>query len=308
MNDMITKRIVFFSVAIFALATFPLLTGCSSAPKRPAEIFTTRNSAVAQLELGNKAVSKGDFTNANLFLAEAWRLAVSADDPSTRVSVLLAEGNAWFNEGNGDRANELWIQAGSEAANIKDKTLLSVAKIYMTRGSLAEGSNDESIPDSERKQRAAEAKAIVLAEIDKTKDNVLYHAFACKVLGLAEKELGNAKGAEDAIKEAAELHENGKYLEDTAYDWYLIASVRSKAGKYQDAEAALETAISFDRRAENANGLAMDWMAIGMVDEKAGKPDAAITAYKRAKEIFLSAYLKDSAASADKKIAALQQK
>jgi len=307
MQDIITKRTVLLTAAIIALAAFPILGSCSSAPKRPAEIFTTRNSAIAQLELGNKAVSKGDYANARLFLAEAWRLAVSADDPSTRINVLLAEGNSWFNEGDSDKANELWEQAETEAANINNRTLLSIAKIYMARGSLAEGSADENIPDGERKRRAAAVKAVVLAEIDKTKDNDLYHAFAWKVLALAEKELGNAKSAEAAIKEAAVLHEKGKYLEDTAYDWYLIASVRSKAGKYQNAKEALETALSFDRRAENANGLAMDWMAIGMVEERAGKPDAAKTAYMRAKEIFLSAYLKDSAASADRKIAELEQ-
>jgi len=307
MYDKITKRAALLTAALIALASLSLLPGCSSAPKRPAEIFTTRNSAIAQLELGNKAVSKGDFANAHLFLAEAWRLAVSTDNPSTRASVLLAEGNCWFNEGNSVKANELWKQAETEASSINDKTLVSIAKIYMARGSLAEGSTIENITDSERKQHASAAKAIVLAEIDRTKGNVLYNAFAWKVLGLAEKELGNAKGAEDAIKNAAELHEKGKYLEDTAYDWYLLASVRSKAGKYQDAKTALETALDFDRRAENANGLGMDWMAIGMVEEKAGKPDAALTAYARAKEIFLSAYLKDSAANADRKITALQQ-
>jgi len=305
MHDMITRRSI--HAAILALAAFALLAGCSSAPKRPAEIFTTRNSAIGQLDLGNKAVSKGDFPNARLYLAEAWRLAVSTDDPSTRVSVLLAEGNSWFNEGDREKADDLWMQAETEAEVINDKPLVSIAKIYRARGSLAEGAANEGISESERKQRASAAKAIVLAEIDKTKDNVLYHAFAWKVVGLAEKELGDAKGAEDAIKEAAELHEKGKYLEDTAYDWYLIASVRSKAGKYQDAKAALETALGFDRRAENANGLGMDWLAIGMVEEKAGKTDTAITAYARAKEIFLSAYLKDSAANAEKKISALRQ-
>jgi len=307
MHDMISKRAAPLTAALIALASSLVLLGCSSVPKRPAEIFTTRNSAIGQIELGNKAVSKGDFANARLFLAEAWRLAVSTDDPSTRVKVLLAEGNSRFDEGDSEKANEMWKQAETEAANINDKTLLSVAKIYMARGSLAEGSANENIPDGERKQRASAAKTVVLAEIDGTKDNVLYHAFAWKVLGLAEKELGNANSAEDAIKKAAELHEQGKYLEDTAYDWYLIASVRSKAEKYQDAKAALETALGFDRRAENANGLAMDWMAIGMVEEKSGKTDAAIASYARAKEIFLSAYLKDSAANADRKIAALRQ-
>jgi tetratricopeptide (TPR) repeat protein len=307
MHDIKTKRAALLSAALIAAAAATFLTGCSSAPKRPAEIFTNRNSAMAQLALGNKAVSKGDFANARLYLAEAWRLAVSTDDPVTRISVLLAQGNERFNEGDGEKAGELWKQAETEASNADDKSLLSVAKIYMARGTLAEGTTNENVADTERKRRASAAKAVVLAEIDGTKDNDLYHAFALKVLGLSEKELGNAKAAEEAIKKAAELHEKGKYLEDTAYDWYLIASVRSKAGKYQDAEAALETAISFDRRAENANGLAMDWMAIGMINVKAGKPGAAITAYTRAKEIFLSAYLKDSAANADKKIAELQQ-
>ena len=282
-----------------------VLSGCSSAPKRPPEIFTNRNAANGQLDLGNQAVNKGDYANAHLFMKEAWRLAVSSDDPETRVKVLLADGNAWFNEGNRDKADATWAQALAEAEAAQNKILVSTSRIYRARGLLAEGNAAGALPEAERQQTAESVKATALAEMGNVKANPLYTAFAWKVIGLAEKELGSWAEAEDAIKKAADIHEKSRYLEDAAYDWYLIASVRSKAGQYPAALEALRTALAFDRRAENPNGLGMNWLAIGTIEEKAGNPEKAAEAYKRAAEIFKSAFLSQNAADAEKRLAAL---
>lgn len=279
---------------------------CSSAPKRPAEVFTDRNAAVAQIELGNASVSKGDYANAHLFLQEAWRLAVSADDPDTRVRVLLAEGNAYFNEGKRDKAQELWTHAENEAREAGNATLESTSKIYRARGTLAEGLGADAVSDAERKRLAREAKTVTVREMPNIKSNPLFTAFAWKVIGLAEKEEGNAAAAEKAILEAAAIHEKNRYLEDAAYDWYLIASVRSRAFNYPAAREALRKAIQFDRRAENANGLGMNWLALGTVEEKAGDIAAAIAAYTRAADIFSAAFLKAEAAAAAGKARALK--
>jgi tetratricopeptide (TPR) repeat protein len=279
--------------------------GCSSAPKRPAEIFTNRNAISGQIDMGNKAVSNGDFKNAALFLDEAWRLAVATDDPDSRVRILLARGNARYNADDPAKANELWETALAEATSANNRTLESACRIYLARGTLAEGSAAAAFAPAERARRASVVKETALAEMANVKSNPLYLAFAWKTLGLAEKELGSAAEAEKAMRNAAEIHEKGRYLEDTAYDWYLVASIRSKAGDFTGARQALDTALSFDRRAENSNGLGMDWMAIGMIAEKAGKTDEAAGAYRRAADIFRAAYLDAGANEAESKLARL---
>ena len=284
-----------------ALCSALFLTACSSAPKRPAEVFTNRNAAAGQLDLGNQAVNKGDYANAHIFLGEAWRLALSTDDPATRIKVLLANGNAYFNEGNRDKADEVWAAAQKEAESTGNKTLMGITKIYRARGSLAEGLTSDQATEADRKARAEKAKAVVSAELGNVKGEKLYEAFSWKVIGLCEKELGRPKDAISAFERAAGIHEKSRYLEETAYDWYLIASVYSKSGNFPAARNALETALAFDRRAENANGLGMDWMAMGMIEEKSGQKAAAIDAYARSGDIFRAAFLKSSAADADKR-------
>ncbi len=294
-------------IILFAAAALLLLPGCSSAPKRPAEIFSARNAASGQLDLGNASVSKGDYTNAHLFLQEAWRLSISTDDPAMRIKVRIAEGNAWFNEGNKDKAASSWEAALKEAEEIKNAALISLSKIYRARGTLVEGSAESGLSVAERQKRAQDVKVITETEMKNVAGTPLYAAFAWKVLGLAEKELGKWDKAEEAIKKAADLHEKGRYLEDTAYDWYLIASVRSKASRYSSAKEALQTALSFDRRAENANGLGMDWLALGIIEEKAGNITGAAAAYSRSSEIFKSVFLVENAAEADKRLSELKQ-
>ena len=301
------KVIVKFGVlALAALALFAAQgTSCSSAPKRPPEVFTNRNAAIGQIDMANKAVSKGDFATANLFLDEAWRLAVSADDPDTRTRVHIARGNALYNEGKTSEAEALWKKALAEAEDAKVPLLVSAARIYLARASLAEGRKDAEFSREERQERARAARGVAQAEMKGVKDNILFTAFAWKVTGFAEKELGNAAAAEKALLEAADIHDKNQYLEDAAYDWYLIASVRSKADNLTGAREALDTALAFDRRAENSNGLGMDWVAIGIIAEKSGDKKAASEAYSRAAQIFRSAFLEANALDAERRLAAV---
>ncbi len=304
MKNTMPPTAVALAVAL-ALILSLAATGCSSAPKRPAEVFSTRNAALGQLELANKSTARGQYENALLFLDEAWRLAVSTDDPETRIRVLLSRGNARFNEGEYTLADAAWRDALAEAEFAGNETLIGAAKVYMARGTLAEGIAGANVSKEERALRAAQAKTTAVMELKRLSDNALYEAFAWKLIGLAEKELGNAAAAEKAILSAFDIHEKGRYLEDAAYDWYLIASVRSKAGDFKGARAALYQALEFDRRAENANGLGMDWVAIGLVEEKSGDKATAAAAYRRAVAIFRAGFLPEGAREATARLAAL---
>jgi tetratricopeptide (TPR) repeat protein len=105
-------------------------------------------------------------------------------------------------------------------------------------------------------------------------------------MGLADKEARRWTDAERALKEALQIHERGRYSEQAAYDWYLIASVRSMAGSYDAALEALFNAVALDRRSENSWGLAKDWAALGEVYARAGQADKAAAAHRRSGEIF----------------------
>jgi tetratricopeptide (TPR) repeat protein len=143
---------------------------------------------------------------------------------------------------------------------------------------------------------AAEVRDKVQAALSGIKTNPLDEAVGWIVAGLAEKELRRFAQAEAALKKALALH--ARYPEQAAYDWYIIASVRSVAGDYDAALDALDQALDHDRRAENSYGLGKDWLARGDVLSKAGRREEAADAWRRAAEIFASAGLDAEAASA----------
>ncbi len=260
------------------------LVSCSSAPKKPAEITTVRGIGKTQLQLANHQIDQGNYDNAMLYLNDAWNHAVRADDPELRIKVRLTRGNTYLYLGNDTAAEQDWQAALAEAEADKKDELAAAAKIHIARGRLlkaiAGGTSSPAL--------AGEVESSVLNEMGKLKNEQLYIALAWTVAGLAEKEQSVWDKAEKSFANALQIHEKNVYLEQAAYDWYLIASVRSMSGKYGTAVDALMNAVSLDRRAENSYGLGCDWMALGDVYKKMGDTQKAQDAYSRSKEIFES--------------------
>lgn len=288
-------------IILYAAGILCLCAACSSAPKRPPAIYASRNNAIAQIDLANRSSSRGEFVSAHLFLDEAWRLAVSTDDPDTRIRVRLSRGNAWYGAGEIIKAEDEWKEALAEAEESGNAELSGASRVFLARASLAEGRSD--VAAEERAERARNARSVAKAELKTLKDNILFTALAWRVIGLCEKELSHPDEAEKAIHQSLALHDKHSYLEDAAWDWFLIASVRSKAGELPLAHTALDESIAFNRRAENSSGLGEAWMAKGLVFEKEGKGDRATVAYTRARDIFRSALLDAQAEEAERKIA-----
>lgn len=251
------------------------------------------------MELAHQAVMKGEPDVAKQFLSEAWRLAVASDDADTRARVLLATGNAWYSEGAVENALQMWKQAKEEAEQAHSAVLTAAANIHLARGNLAEGSGQPEMSDTDRKKRAEESRATVLAAQKELDGTVVYEAYAWRVLSLAEKELGNTDAALQAIDRAADIHDGEKFLEDAGYDWYIRASILSKAERYTEALPALEEALRFDRRAEISAGTGRNWLAIGQVRNKTGDTEGARTAWIRARDIFRAAFLTVQAQEAE---------
>jgi tetratricopeptide (TPR) repeat protein len=274
---------------IFLLVVF---SGCSSAPKKPAEVFTDRNMAVNQLNLANLTANRGHYEQALLIVEDARRLALGTDDPSLRLQTAISRGGFLFSLGRDSEAFEAWKSAAAEGDATGQPALAALARIYAIRAELIRLSNEEK-PDN----AAAEAlKARLGREMPAVRADALSTAAGHVTLGLAEKQLGRWNEAENAVKSALDIHEKGRYLEDAAYDWFLIASIRSVAGSYDSSLEALRAAIAFDRRAENGFGLASSWQATGDVYQKAGRREEALAAWRRSAEIYRALGHNDRAA------------
>jgi tetratricopeptide (TPR) repeat protein len=266
-------------------AALAFAAACSTAPKRPAEVFELRTMAESQLDLANKSADRGDYETALLLADDARRIAVSADDPSLRIRAGLCRGNALFSLGRGDEASQAWNAALAEAEQADNRQLAAVSRIHIARGALLSG-GEENFPS---------LRDEIVQNLGRIGQDPFYTAFGWVSAGLADKALGRYEDAETSVKKALALHEKARYLEMAAYDWYLIASIRSVAGQYPAARTALESAIALDRRAENSWGLAADWRALGDVWKKAGNAEEAETAYRRSAEIFRSLGMEDAA-------------
>jgi tetratricopeptide (TPR) repeat protein len=264
-----------------------VFVSCSSAPEKPAEITTLREMGKTQLDLAGREIDRGNYDNAMFYLDDAWNYAVRSDDPSLRIKVRLTRGNAFFYQGNEAAASEDWQAALSEAEDEKTEELAAAAKIHIERGRLLKAIKDKSLSAIE----IEEIKSIIVSEMEQIKTERLYIALAWTVLGLSEKEEHAWDNAEKSFLNALEIHEEGMYLEQAAYDWYLIASVRSLSNQYESAVDALMMAVSFDRRAENSYGLSSDWNALAGVYSKMGDSEKSEAANNRSEEIINSILL-----------------
>ena len=258
------------------LFIFTLLLGaCSSVPKRPPEVFTIQSMADTLIGQANKEADQGNYSDALMLLKEAQRLAVTTDRPALRIRVNLAIANSTYALGRTSEAERIWRMAEIEADFSGEPLLASASRVFRARSLLLAGKADPE-----------ETLTLVLTEQPKLKQDKLLYAMSWTVKGLSEKDLGRYADAEKSIMSALSIHAKDNYLEQAAYDWYLIASVRSVAGEYQRAMDALDRAIALDRRAENTFGLAMDWAAKGDVFLKMGNAFAANMSWRRSAEIF----------------------
>jgi tetratricopeptide (TPR) repeat protein len=258
-----------------AVAVLLFTISCSTKPKNPTDDFSIRSQAEAALKLGITEADRNKYDAALQLLAECKRQAVLTDDPSLIIRSSLSLGNVLFALGRENEAFTEWEAAVSLAEELADRDLLSVSKIHLSRGSLLSGRQSAQAVFEEAVREAANIKS----------DN-LYIAFSWNVRGLALREMRSFSDAEKAIQRSLDIHEKDKHTLKAAYDWYLIANIRSLDGKSDGALQALNSAIAYDRRMENSWGLAADWRAMGDVYRKSGKTREANKAYNRAKAIF----------------------
>jgi len=289
----VMKRAFYLLFVIFFL--FVIFSGCSSAPKKATEIFTDRNTAIKQLDLANYTANRGRYEDALINLDGARKLAVSADDPPLRIKTTISRGNFLFALGRNTEAFAEWKSAADEGDASGEPVLAAMARIYSIRAQIV-------LLDTEPGTANAQDLLDQLSrEMSAVKSDANATAIGNVTMGLAEKQMGRWADAESAVKKALSYHEGGLFLEEAAYDWFLIASIRSMAGNYDASLDALNMAIRFDRRAENGFGLASSWQAMGDVLSKAGRSVESIVAWQRAAEIYRAIGLNNLAEKLEEK-------
>jgi tetratricopeptide (TPR) repeat protein len=232
------KTPVFFLAVLCSLICLGTLA-CSTAPKKPPEVFTQRTAGERQLELANREADRGDFQMALDLLEEARRIAVSADDPSLRIRTGLSRGNILFSLGRRDEASAAWDAALGEAESLKNQELAAACRIYRARGRLL-----AAVADGSAAQATAEVRTEVNRDIGLIKTDKLSEALGWTVMGLAEKESRRFTEAEAAVKKALDkaiaLDRRAENSWGLATDWRAMAEVYRKAGKTAEAAAASE--------------------------------------------------------------------
>lgn len=280
------------NLLLFLVVT-AFFVGCSTAPKRTSEITTERDAAENMLNSANQTANRGRYAEALLILVEARRLALGTDDPSLRIRTSISRGNILFSLEREAEAFAEWEAASLEADSSNESVLASLARIYTIRGKLMSMADEAGTVNADAIE---ELKTLLAGEMTNVRADVFSTASAYVTLGLAEKLLGRFSEAESAIRQALNIHERNDSLEDAAYDWFLVASIRSVAGNYEGALEALQMAIRIDRRLENGFGLASSWQAMGDVYRKAGRYGESEAAWRRAADIYRAIGLEDHAA------------
>ncbi|MCL2558094.1 MAG: hypothetical protein FWE09_06410 [Treponema sp.] len=265
------------ALALLALALF---AGCSTQPRNQGEITDMRRQAEAQLGRGNRQADRSEPEGALFFIEDALRLAILADDSGLRARAGLSLGNALFALGLESEARAAWAEALAEAESSGSRELVALARSHAARGALFSAITARS--------GAAVAQSVV-EELARERPHLrdpLFVAFSWTVEALALGELGRFAQAEAASARSRATHERARLFELAAFDWFMIASFRSRSGDLPGARAALEASIELDRRVENSWGLAASWRALGDVQTRAGNREAAAAAYARSAGIF----------------------
>ena len=267
-----------------ALGAALLAAACSSAPRDrgPGEEFGMRDVAETQLAHGNRQADRGNLADALALLDEAVRFAVLADDSGLRARAGLSRANVLLSLGHADRAEAGWAEAYAEAQRSGNRELIALSRVHIARGRLLSAIGGGADGAGEVAQSVLDEVAGEMGALRAP----LHEAFAWTVRGRAEGELRRFAEAEAALRRSLAIHERTQHFELAAFDWFMIASFRSRAGDVAGARQALESSMALDRRVENSWGLAWSWRALGDIEARAGNAEAASAAYRRAADIF----------------------
>jgi len=258
-----------------ALLALVALGGCSTAPRKSAQIVEKKNRAAEYTTFGNRAFAEGDNHAAIVFFQQALAVNLSVDNQTGVVQSLSSLGKVHAAQGELDAAEEVYNRARRLADGLGDPALgaqcaVNLGELYLRRGKAAEA-------------RELLTKALEGADkLEGSRDLALLR----HTLAVAEKWLGNLD--ESALQLQAALAINLKLgaVEEVASNYYLLASVASKRQDYATALDYARKALESDKSVENSLGIAQDLLALGIISTRLGALEDSFAYLERSYGIY----------------------
>jgi len=263
---------------LLALACAALLASCSSAPKRPPEVFEKRNQAADFVKLADSLVRQGQYDSALKYYRQALDANSSVDALDGVSAAHSSLGRLWAAWGDLETAGREFGLAADYARLSGSGKAASLAATG--RGELAFRRGD-----------AATAlgffdEALKAAGTDEGLRAIALHDRAGALYAL-----GRAAEARTDLEASSTLNTKLKRWSEIGANRYLLASFLVKEDKLPEALAAAEEALLNDKKAENSPGVANDLLLLADLSTRLGKQEEAWWYWRRAFDAALGANL-----------------
>lgn len=266
------RHLTRWGLVIFAIA---LASGCSSMPKRPAEVVAIKNEAAEYSRLADGFLAAGQYASALQYYGEALASNLSVDNIEGSIVARSSLGRVYlalrqFNDAERELGDAL------EDARAFGKSTL-IALCLSNLGELRYAGSDRESADT----LFAEAEALAVG-------NEAVVALVAHNRGVVAMARGDYAAAETFLGKSASLNERARRQRELASDRYALASVANARGDLAGALSWAGKALASDKAAENAPGIGADLEALAQLNHKAGHDELAFDLYRRAFGVWLS--------------------
>ena len=271
----------FSAAPLLLIAACLLAVSCSSAPKKAETVTEARNRAAEATDVGNAYYRQGRYDLALRFFSQALDDNTSVDNVEGIIQSSNSIGKVYMAIGSLDAAEEIFSSALTRSAGGSVELFFvssnNLGELYLQKGEPAKAlATFEQVlsPASGAPSGASSgARAGGLSDLQRA---VLYHN-----LGAAHKNLGDFAKAREDLEKSLAINIAHKLAEETAADYYMLASVDSKQGNLESAMKNAELALAIDKKIENSVGIAMDLSALGIISLKRKDMAAAYDYFQR---------------------------
>jgi len=267
-----------FPAAPLLLAAACLLAvSCSSAPKKTEAVTESKNRAAEATAIGNAYFRQGRYDLALRFFTQALDTNTSVDNEEGIVQSSNSIGKVYMAVGSFDAAEEIFTRALTRSAGGNMELFFvssnNLGELYLQKGepakALATFEQVLALPSG----APSGAPKGGLSDVQRA---VLYHN-----MGTAHKNLGDLVKAREDLEKSLVINLAHKLAEETAADYYMLASVDSKQGDLESALKNAQLALAMDKKIENSVGIAMDLYALGLISSKRKDTAAAYDYFQR---------------------------
>lgn len=280
---MVSSKMLRTLIVVFAVAA--VASGCSSAPDPPDYEVATKNRASQLADYGNARFAAGDYEMARRFFEQALQENISVDNLSGIAKSHNSLARVYGITGNLPEATDQ-AERALEFSRIADDQEQAL-QAHINLGEIALRTDDTA--DA---QASFERARSIAASRGGSPNAILLHN-----LGTAYAQSDDLQRAEDYFDQARSLNEEAGNWQELASNYYMLASLASRAEDYASAQTLAEAALESDKKAEYAPGIAADLLALGKIRERRGDDEDAYQYYLRALRVYLT--VNDARASAE---------